>query len=143
MPSAMACSTLATMQLDAEPLDPAVAGGEDLWEVEAGVDLEEPEGDLRRGEGLLGEPEHDDGVLAAGEHQDRRSNSAATSRKMWIDSEHNSSMSKLEFRCWMRGVRTRRAESGLAPVRNRGRGCVLLVGVRVPRIYRPAATVGA
>ena len=41
------------VQLDAEALDPAVAGGEDLGEVEAGVDLEQAEGDLGRGEGCL------------------------------------------------------------------------------------------
>jgi hypothetical protein len=33
------------MQLDPEPVDPAIAGGEDLGEVVAGVDLEEAEGD--------------------------------------------------------------------------------------------------
>ena len=56
--------------LDAEPLDPAVTGGEDLGEVVTRVDLEEAEGDASRGEGALGEPKHDDGVLAAAEHQD-------------------------------------------------------------------------
>ena len=58
-------------QADAEPADPVVAAGEDLGEVVAGVDLEDRERDLGGVEGLLGQPHHDDGVLAAGEHQHR------------------------------------------------------------------------
>ena len=58
-------------QAHAEAVDPVVAGLHDLGEVQAGVDLQDREGDLRRVERLLREAEHDDRVLAAGEHQDR------------------------------------------------------------------------
>ena len=58
-------------QAQPEAADPAVTGHEDLGEVVAGVDLEHREGDLRRVEGLLGQAQHHDGVLAAGEHQHR------------------------------------------------------------------------
>ncbi len=58
-------------QAQPESVDPRVAAGEDLGEVVAGVDLEHGEGDLGGVERLLGEPQHDDGVLAAGEHQHR------------------------------------------------------------------------
>ena len=44
---------------------------EHLGEVVAGVDLEHRERDLGGVERLLRQPEHDDGVLAAGEHQHR------------------------------------------------------------------------
>ena len=57
-------------QADAEPAHPVVAAGEHLGEVVAGVHLEHRERDLGREERLLGQPHHDDGVLAAREHQD-------------------------------------------------------------------------
>ena len=41
-----------------------------MTEVEAGVDLQQREGELGREERLLRQPQHHDGVLAAGEHQD-------------------------------------------------------------------------
>ena len=58
-------------QLQAELLDPAVAVGEDLREVEAGVDVHHRERDPRRGERLAREVEHHDRVLAAREQQAR------------------------------------------------------------------------
>ena len=58
-------------ELDAEAVDPVVTGLQHLGEVQAGVDLQHGEGDLRRVEGLLGQSEHHDGVLAAAEHQHR------------------------------------------------------------------------
>jgi hypothetical protein len=58
-------------ELHAEAVDPVVAGLEHLGEVQAGVDLQHGERDLGREERLLRQAQHDDGVLAAGEHQDR------------------------------------------------------------------------
>ena len=56
---------------DAQPVNPIVTGLEHLGEVQAGVDLQHRERDLRRVEGLLGESEHHDRVLATAEHQHR------------------------------------------------------------------------
>ena len=58
-------------QANTQSADPGVPAREHLGEVVAGVDLQDRERDLGRVEGLLGQPEHDDGVLAAGEHQNR------------------------------------------------------------------------
>src|SRR5690606_37363666 len=57
-------------ELDAELVDTAVPELVDLVEVVPGVDVHQRERDLRRPERLLGEPEHDDRVLAPGEEQD-------------------------------------------------------------------------
>src|SRR4029079_17238920 len=54
-----------------EILDPPVAIGEDLREVEARVDVHDRERDRRRRERLARERQHDRGVLAAGEEQAR------------------------------------------------------------------------
>ena len=51
--------------------DPPVAELEHLGEVVAGVHVHHREGDAGRPERLLGQPQHDDRVLAAGEQQDR------------------------------------------------------------------------
>jgi hypothetical protein len=58
-------------QLHAELLDPAVPEVEHLLEVVAGVHVHDRERDARRMERLLRQPEHGDGVLAAGEQQHR------------------------------------------------------------------------
>ena len=58
-------------QLDAEVGDGAVAELDDLVEVVAGVDVHHRERDPRRPERPVGEVQHDDGVLAAGEQQHR------------------------------------------------------------------------
>ena len=52
-------------------LDAAIAELEHLWEVVAGVDVHHRKGKPRRAEGLLGQPHHHDGVLAAREQQHR------------------------------------------------------------------------
>ena len=56
-------------ELDVELVDPPVAVLEHLGEVQAGVDVHDRERDPSRREGLLGQPEHHDRVLAAGEEQ--------------------------------------------------------------------------
>ncbi len=56
---------------DAELDNPAVAVLEHLGEVVTGVDVEHRKRDPGRREGLLGQPEHHDRVLAAGEQQGR------------------------------------------------------------------------
>ena len=66
----MASSTLATIRRTPSRLTQLSRVSQDLGEVVAGVDLEHRERDLGRVEGLLGEPHHHDGVLAAREHQD-------------------------------------------------------------------------
>jgi hypothetical protein len=58
-------------QLHTQPVDPFVPRGKHFGEVESGVDLEHGERKLGRVEGFLGQPHHDDRVLAAGEHQHR------------------------------------------------------------------------
>ena len=58
-------------QLDAELGDGAVAELDDLVEVVAGVDVHHGERDACRPEGTPCEVQQDDGVLAAGEQQDR------------------------------------------------------------------------
>ena len=123
------------VQLDAQTVDPAVSRREHLGKVEAGIDLEQTEGDLGRGEGALGQPEHDDRVLAAGEHQDGtlelRSDLTDDVDRLGLEdvevrqgslwggsghegtslrtgpSEHNCLlwMTKLVFRCWMARLR--------------------------------------
>ena len=70
-PLAIASSTLATISRTPSRLTQLSRVCEHLGEVVAGVDLQHRERDLRRVERLLGQPQHDDGVLAAGEHQDR------------------------------------------------------------------------
>ncbi len=55
----------------AELLDAAVAELEHLGEVVTGVDVHDREGELRGAEGLLGDAQQDDGVLAAREQQHR------------------------------------------------------------------------
>ena len=56
---------------DTELGDPPVAEVDGLGEVVPGVDVHDGERDLRRPERLLGQPQHDDRVLAAGEQQHR------------------------------------------------------------------------
>ena len=58
-------------QSQTQPLDFGIAIGEHLGEVVPGVDMQHGEGDRRRPEGLDREVEHDDGVLAPAEEQDR------------------------------------------------------------------------
>ena len=58
-------------ELDAELGDPAVAVVEHLVEVVAGVDVHHRERDPGRPERLLGQAQHDRGVLAAREQQHR------------------------------------------------------------------------
>ena len=67
----MASGTDATTSCRPELLDPAVAVGEDLGEVEAGVDVHDRERDPRRRERLAREVQHHDRVLAAREQQAR------------------------------------------------------------------------
>ena len=57
------------MSLHAELSDPAVPVVEHLGEVVPGVHVHDGERDVRGTERLLGEREHHDGVLAAGEQQ--------------------------------------------------------------------------
>ena len=60
---------------DDEPLaelrDPAIAEVQRLGEVVAGVDVDDREREAARPEGLLGEAQQDDGILAAAEQQRR------------------------------------------------------------------------
>jgi hypothetical protein len=58
-------------QLQAERLDPAVAVGQDLREVQAGIHVHHGERDPGRGERLARDIEHHDGVLAAREQEAR------------------------------------------------------------------------
>jgi hypothetical protein len=58
-------------QVEPEGGHPAVAELEDLGEVVPGVDVHHRERDAGRGERLLGQPEHDDRVLAPREEKDR------------------------------------------------------------------------
>ena len=68
-PSSIDCLHRGDDELDAELGDGAVAELDDLVEVVAGVDVHHRERDARRPERPVGEVEHDDGVLAAGEQQ--------------------------------------------------------------------------
>ena len=75
---------------DDEPLaqldDTAVAELEHLGKVVPGVDVHDREWELGRTEGLLGDAQQDDRVLPPRKSTTGRSNSAATSRMMNIDS---------------------------------------------------------
>ena len=50
---------------------PRVAKGDDLGKVVPGVDVQQREGKFPGTERLFGEPQHHDGILAAGEQQGR------------------------------------------------------------------------
>src|SRR5699024_7500933 len=56
-------------EVEAESFGGLITEAKDLGDVVTGVDVEEPEGDLRRPEGLRRQVEHGHGVLAAGEQQ--------------------------------------------------------------------------
>ena len=58
-------------QPEPEFSDPAITEIDHLVEVVPGVHVHDREGDPRWPERLLGQPQHDDGVLAAGEKQHR------------------------------------------------------------------------
>ena len=70
-PSSIDCCTEATTSSTPKLGDRAVTELDDLVEVVAGVDVHHRERDPRRPERPVGEVEHDDGVLAAGEQQHR------------------------------------------------------------------------
>ena len=80
-PASIESCTEATISRSPSSRDAAVAELDHLREVVAGVDVHDREREARGPERLLGQSQQDDRILAAGEQQTGRSNSAATSRR--------------------------------------------------------------